>query len=170
MKPALVAALAMSCLAGAAIAQAPSPKDRLMQSRAVEAVIWGMPAVNTDLMRQEMLTKTSGKVNQVIYWGRPLDWHNQTLTPNPDVIYLMVFFNTKDVGPMVLEVPPGDTEASLTGNIDTVWQTALEDVGLNGVDKGAGGKFVILPPGYKEPAIVADRANGPGTHPAGALE
>ncbi len=47
MKPALVAALAMSCLAGAAIAQAPSPKDRLMQSRAVEAVIWGMPAVNT---------------------------------------------------------------------------------------------------------------------------
>jgi hypothetical protein len=125
--------------------------NRLLHSRAVEGVIWGMPAVNTDLMLQEMLTKTSGKVNQVIYWGRPLDWHNQTLTPNPDVIYLMVFFNTKDVGPMVLEVPPGDEHASLTGNIDTVWQTALEDVGLHGVDKGAGGKFVIVPPGYKEP-------------------
>src|SRR3954469_20974964 len=33
-----------------------------------------MPAVNTDLMRQQMLTKTAGKVGQVIYWGRPLDW------------------------------------------------------------------------------------------------
>ena len=58
-----------------------------------------MPAVNYDLMLQEMLTKTAGKVNQMVYWGRPLDWHNQTLTPNPDTIYLMAFFNTKDVGP-----------------------------------------------------------------------
>jgi hypothetical protein len=31
-----------------------------IERRAVEAVIWGMAAVNTDLMRQEMLTKTSG--------------------------------------------------------------------------------------------------------------
>ena len=124
--------------------------DRLMRSRAVEAVIWGMPAVNTDLIRQEMLTKTSGKVNQFIYWGRPLDWHNQTLTPNPDTLYFMAFFNTKDVGPIVLEVPPGDADGSLNGNIVTVWQTSLEDVGLLGIDKGAGGKFVILPPGYKD--------------------
>jgi len=124
--------------------------DQLMRSRAVEAVIWGMSAVNTDLMRQEMLTKTSGKVNQFIYWGRPLDWHNQTLTPNPDTLYFMAFFNTKDVGPIVLEVPPGDADGSLNGNIVTVWQTSLEDVGLLGIDKGAGGKFVILPPGYKD--------------------
>lgn len=150
MKKVTIFAFALFCLLEAAVAQSTLPDERLTRNRAVEAVIWGMPAVNTDLMRQEMLTKTSGRENQVIYWGRPLDWRNQTLTPNPDVIYLMVFFNTKDVGPMVLEVPPGDANASLTGNIDTVWQTALEDVGLNGVDKGAGGKFVILPPGYKD--------------------
>src|SRR5262245_10325651 len=122
--------------------------SRQIHRRAVEAVIWGMPAVNTDLMLQEMLTKTNGKVNQVVYWGRPLDWRNQTLTPNPDAIYFMAFFNTKDVGPVVIEVPPGDANGSLNGNIVTVWQTALEDVGLLGLDKGAGGKFVILPPGY----------------------
>jgi hypothetical protein len=151
MNNSALAAFALSCLASVAAAQSPLSNDRLAQSRAVEAAIWGVPAVNTDLMLRQMLTKTAGKPNQVIYWDRPLDWHNQTLTPNPDVIYLMVFFNTKDVGPMVLEVLPGDASASLTGNIDTVWQTALEDVGLNGVDKGAGGKFVILPPGYKEP-------------------
>src|SRR5215475_6038815 len=124
--------------------------ERAVHRRAVEAVIWGMPAVNTDLMLREMLTKTSGKVNQVIYWGRPLDWRNQTLTPNPDTLYFMAFFNTKDVGPMVLEIPPGDANGSLNGNIVTVWQTSLEDVGLLGLDKGAGGKFVILPPGYKD--------------------
>ena len=87
-----------------------------MHRRAIEAVIWGMPVVNYDLMLQEMLNKTDGKVNQVIYWGRPLDWHNQTLTPNPDAIYFMAFFTTKDVGPVVIDVPPGDAHGSLNGN------------------------------------------------------
>jgi len=95
-----------------------SPDDlarRLVERRAVEAVIWGMPAVNTDLMRQEMLTKTKGRVNQILYWSRPLDWKNQTLTPNPDSIYFMAFFDTKDAGPVVLEVPRADG-GSIAGN------------------------------------------------------
>jgi len=106
-----------------------------------------MPAVNTDLMLQEMLNKTSAKVGQVVYWGRPLDWHNQTLTPNPDALYFMVFFNTKD-GPVVLDLPPGDANGSFNGNIVTTWQMPLEDAGLLGLDKGAGGKYLVLPPGY----------------------
>ena len=105
--------------------------ERTIERRAVEAVIWGMPAVNYDLMLQEMLTKTAGKVNQVIYWGRPLDWHNQTLTPNPDAIYFMAFFNTKDVGPIVIEVPPAGDDGSLNANIVDVWQMPLEDAGLS---------------------------------------
>jgi hypothetical protein len=148
----LLVALALLCVGPAQAQQfsAGELEARAIHRRAVEAVIWGMPAVNTELMRQEMLTKTSGKVHQFIYWGRPLDWRNQTLTPNPDAIYFMTFFNTKDAGPIVLEVPPGDVKGSLNGNIVTAWQTSLEDVGLLGLDKGAGGKFVILPPGFKD--------------------
>src|SRR4249919_3594273 len=123
---------------------------RAIERRAVEAVIWGIPAVNTDLMLREMLSKTTGKVNQILYWSRPLDWKNQTLTPNPDSIYFMAFFNTKDVGPIVLEIPPAD-EGSITGSIDDCWQTAIEDVGPAGLDKGKGGKYLVLPPGYKDP-------------------
>src|ERR1700742_870658 len=122
---------------------------RSIERRAVEAVIWGMPAVNYDLMLQEMLTKTPGKVGQVIYWGRPLDSKNQTLTPNPDALYFMTFFDTKD-GPIVLDLPPGDADGSFNGNIVTVWQMPLEDAGLLGIDKGKGGKFLVLPPGYKD--------------------
>ncbi len=88
--------------------------------------------------------------NQVVYWSRPLSWKNQTLTPNPDTIYVFPFFNTKDVGPMVLEIPPAEEGASITGSIDDAWQTALEDVGPAGVDKGKGGKYLILPPGYQD--------------------
>jgi len=136
--------------AGAKTSMSPQElSNRTVERRAVEAVIWGMPAVNYDLMLQEMLTKTTGKVGQVIYWGRPLDWHNQTLTPNPDALYFMVFFNTKN-GPVVLDLPPGDENGSFNGNIVTVWQMPLEDAGLLGYDKGKGGKYLVLPPGYKD--------------------
>jgi hypothetical protein len=120
---------------------------RTIERRAVETVIWGMPAVNYDLMLQEMLGKTAGKVGEVIYWGRPLDWRNQTLTPNPDTLYFMTFFNTAG-GPIVLDLPPADESGSFNGNIVTVWQMPLEDAGLLGADKGAGAKYLVLPPGY----------------------
>ena len=150
MNKAVLAALALMFTATAAYAQNLSPQDlarRAIERRAVEAVIWGMPAVNTDLMLQEMLSKTSARVGQVVYWGRPMEWHNQTLTPNPDAIYFMAFFNTKD-GPIALDLPPGDANGSFNGNIVTTWQMPLEDAGLLGADKGAGGKYLILPPGY----------------------
>ena len=124
---------------------------RATERRAVDAVIWGMPAVNYDLMLQEMLTKTPGKVNQVIYWGRPLDSKNQTLTPNPDTLYFMTFLNTKDVGPIVIEVPAAGEDGSLNANIVNIWQEPLEDGGLLGIDKGKGIKFVMLPPEYNKP-------------------
>jgi len=127
--------------------------QRTVARRAVEAVIWGMPAVNFDLMHQA-LVQAGGAWNQVAYWSRPVDWKNQTLTPNPDTIYLMPFFNTREAGPMVLEIPPADGGA-ITGSVDDAWQAALEDVGPAGVDKGKGGRYAILPPGYTG-AVPAD--------------
>lgn len=120
---------------------------RVIQQRAFQAVVWGMPAVNTELMYDQML-KAGGKVGQIIYWGKPLDWHNQTLTPNPDTLYCMGFYDTKASGPVVVEIPPADAVGSLNGNFVTLWQTSLEDAGLLGVDQGKGVKFVIVPPGY----------------------
>jgi hypothetical protein len=166
---ATIAALALSFLSATAIAQAAPPDDRLARGRAVEAVIWGMPVVNYDLMLQEMLTKTPGKVNQVIYWGKPLDWHNQTLTPNPDTLYFMTFLNTKDIGPIVIEIPPADANGSLNANFVNVWQAPLEDAGLLGVDKGAGVKLLMLPPDYKEQVPAGYQALQPGTWGSYAL-
>ena len=104
--------------------------QRTVERRGVEAVIWGMPAVNFDRMYQAMVhdAKAGEGSNKIVYWSRPLSWKNQTLTPNPDTIYLMPFFNTKDAGPVVLEIPPADT-GSITGSVDDAWQTAIEDVG-----------------------------------------
>ena len=142
--------------------------SRATHRRAVEAVIWGMPAVNAELMFQAM-RDAKADFNQVVYWSRPVRWKNQTLTPNPDTIYLMPFFNTKDAGPMVLEIPPADSESSITGSIDEAWQTAIEDVGPAGVDKGKGGKYLILPPGYKGQAPEGYVALPSGTYAGFAL-
>ena len=122
--------------------------DRMIHRRAVEAVVWGMPAVNYDLMLQALMRDVKGGPNQIVYWSGLPDWKNQTLTPNPDAIYVLPFFDTRG-GPMVLEIPPA-LGGSITGSVDDCWQTALEDVGTSGVDEGQGGKYLITPPGYAE--------------------
>ncbi len=121
--------------------------EEVVYQRAFQSAIWGMPAVNYYLMYKEMVDKVKGGYNQVVYWSGLLNWQNQTLTPNPDVIYLMPFFNTKDVGPVVLEIPPADS-GIFNGSVMDYWQAAIEDVGPGGVDKGRGGRYLILPPGY----------------------
>jgi len=47
-------------------------------------------------------------------------------------------------GPLVLEVPP-----KVLGLIDDMWYRFVIDLGFVGPDKGAGGKYLLLPPGYK---------------------
>ena len=55
--------------------------QRMVERRAIEAIIWGMPAVNFELMYQAMVRETKGGFNQIVYWSRLPDWKNQTLTP-----------------------------------------------------------------------------------------
>jgi len=121
--------------------------QRMAERRAVDAVVWGMPAVNYDRMFQAAHA-AGADANQIVYWSRPFGWKNQTLTPNPNTIYLMPFIDTRKAGPMVLEIPPAKGGA-IVGTVDDVWQMPIEDVGVAGVDKGKGGKYLILPPDYK---------------------
>ncbi len=124
-------------------------QERALYRRAIEAAIWGMPAVNYDAMYQALVRDAQGASNQIVYWSRLLDWKNQTLTPNPDAIYLMPFYDTTN-GPVVLEIPPAD-DGSITGSIDDAWQLAIADVGPAGSDGGTGGKYLILPPDHAGP-------------------
>ncbi|MFD1603347.1 DUF1254 domain-containing protein [Flavobacterium artemisiae] len=121
--------------------------EQVLYNRAFETVVWGIPAVNFELLN-ESLTKAKGSFNQIIYWSGLINSKNQTLTPNPDVIYVNPLYDTRK-GPVVLEIPPAEGSSSLTGSLDDGWQTAIEDIGPAGVDKGKGGKYIILPPGYK---------------------
>lgn len=124
---------------------------RAMERRAVEAVIWGIPAVNYERML-EAAKANGARLNQVVYWSRPVNDKNQALTPNPDTIYLNPFYDTSK-GPIVVEIPPADAEHVIVGSFDVAWQNALADVGPAGADQGKGGKYLVVPPGYKANAL-----------------
>ncbi|HEX6954015.1 MAG TPA: DUF1254 domain-containing protein, partial [Agromyces sp.] len=79
--------------------------EKARMRRAIEAALWGIPYVNYRLMARAA-ERLGAAPNQIVYWSRLFDWRNQTLTPNPDVVYLMPFIDTTTAGPMVLEIPP----------------------------------------------------------------
>lgn len=70
-----------------------------------------MPAVNLQRMYEAFVDTVGGHVNEILYWSRLLDWHNQTPTPNPDTVYFMPLFDTTD-GAVVLEIPAAGTGRS----------------------------------------------------------
>ena len=128
---------ALCCVLMASVSQAqPQQKQQPLSSEehrgAVEAVIWGMPAVNFERMLEAVIAN-GGDANQMLYWSRPVNWKDQALTPNPNTIYFNPFYDTTK-GPVVLEIPPVEGESSITGSIDDAWQCALADVGPAGVD------------------------------------
>jgi hypothetical protein len=81
--------------------------------------------------------------NKVLIFSKLMDAKSLFLTANADIIY---FWSNLDVadGPIVLETPP----MSL-GVIDDMWFNWVTDFGLPGADRGAGGKYLLVPPGYK---------------------
>ncbi|PZM14598.1 DUF1254 domain-containing protein [Rhizobium tubonense] len=85
------------------------------------------------------------KHNEVIVYSKLMDASSLFLTANADTIY---FFGVLDLtrGPMVLEVPP-----KALGAIDDYWFRWVTDFGAPGPDRGEGGRYLVLPPGYDGP-------------------
>jgi hypothetical protein len=69
----------------------------------------------------------------------------------------------------VIDVPPAGNDGSMNANVVNVWQQALEDAGLLGIDKGAGVKLLMLPPGYSDKVPDGYVAMQPGTFGSYAL-
>ena len=122
--------------------------ERTIYRRAVEAAIWGMPIVAADAIRQGFLRDLGANYNDIAFLSRPADWKFQTTTPNASTYYIYSAYDTKRDGPIVLEVPAA-VGAGLYGQLCDMWDAPLSIVGPSGDDKGAGGKYLILPPDFK---------------------
>ena len=83
--------------------------------------------------------------NTVVIFSELMDSNSLFLTANADTVYnLAVLDLTK--GPLVVEVPP-----KALGTLNDMWFGWIIDIGAPGPDRGQGGKYLILPPGYDGP-------------------
>lgn len=115
--------------------------DNLDASRALQAYLLGLPIVNQVGMRATL--REFGPVNQTdVIWEDLVDSKTVELTANDNTVYSFIWLDTRK-GPLVVEVPP-----MVLGLIDDFWYRWVVDVGITGPDKGNGGKYLILPPGY----------------------
>ena len=70
------------------------------------------------------------------------------LTANCDTVYFWSFVDLTQ-GPMVVDVPA--PTSGILGTIDDMWFRWVTDFGLPGPDRGQGGKYLLVGPGYEGP-------------------
>ncbi len=115
--------------------------DNLDFMHGVQAFLTTMPGASLSAMREGI--RQFGPDNEtVIIWETRMDSKALFLTANTESVYAMMWLDTKD-GPMVLETPP-----NVLGIIDDFWFRHVIDFGNAGPDRGRGGRFLILTPGY----------------------
>lgn len=115
--------------------------DNLDFQRAVQAYLLALPAVNQAGNREAILSM--GAVNRTVpIWEQLVDSRTIELTANDNTPYTWFWIDLRQ-GPLVIEVPP-----KVLGLVNDMWYRWVADVGLTGHDKGAGGKYLLLPPGY----------------------
>jgi hypothetical protein len=162
-------AVTLSAFSGAAWAQKSQGNSEIIESRIGALEFSGdFPTKETaEKLREELKFQAA---TQTYLWSFPLanvlslrDGHRAAgiqnlsipifedyLTPktvvptgNQSTIYA---YNVLTLGdePLVLVVPP-----DVVGFIGDAWQRPQGDVGRPGKDKGKGGKYLIVPPGYK---------------------
>jgi hypothetical protein len=85
------------------------------------------------------------KDNEVLVFSELMDAKSLFLTANADTIYVMGALDLSK-GPVVLEAPP-----KFLGAVQDAWFRWVIDIGLPGPDRGEGGKYLIVPPGYTGP-------------------
>jgi hypothetical protein len=115
--------------------------DALDLRRATEAFLATLPIASMATMESGL--RSLGEPNKVVIQFRELmDSKSLWLTPNTVSIYQGVWCELGDE-PMVIETPP-----KVLGIIDDAWFHYVTDFGNAGPDKGQGGKFLLVPPGY----------------------
>ena len=117
--------------------------DEMDFQRAVQAYLWGYPAVSFESIRLTAKQDLDIDFNDMGIADNFVHPESVWLTANDTTIYAFVNIDVAQ-GPVVIDIPPG----AIVGLLDDFWQRSLADVGLPGPDAGNGGKFLLLPPGY----------------------
>jgi hypothetical protein len=113
-------------------------------NRAVEVYTTQLMPVSEIGLREGLRAFGARTPQQVVIWEQLMDAGTVLLTANTETVYALAHLNLKTNGPTVVEAPP-----HMLGFLQDGLQRYLSDVGPLGADKGNGGKFLMLPPGFK---------------------
>jgi len=118
--------------------------DNLDLAHATDAFLDTFQGASTYAINQGFLA-AGVQDNQIAIFPELMDAKSLFLTGNADTVYFVGILNLTK-GPMVLETPPG-----ALGTLDDMWWRWVIDFGAPGPDRGEGGKYLVLPPGYDGP-------------------
>jgi hypothetical protein len=118
-------------------------------NRAIEVYTTQMMRVSEIGSREGLRAFGATSPQHVIIWEKLMDAKTVLLTANTETVYALAHLNLRADGPTVVEAPP-----HMLGLMHDGLQRYIVDVGPLGPDKGKGGKFLVLPPGY--PGNVPD--------------
>ena len=115
--------------------------DNLDFQRAVQAYLLALAPVNMAGLREGLLGVGPANVTIPTFEAN-MNARSIFLTANATTPYTWIWIDLHG-GPLVVEVPP-----ITLGMIDDFWFRYVTDIGVVGPDKGKGGKYLLLPPGY----------------------
>lgn len=128
--------------------------------RGIKAYLDFMPAMSMQAIF-DCQTNKSGVTDSstILVYADLLDSAPVVLTGNTESVYSTTQINLKEEGPIVIEAPP-----MVLGIINDACQRYVTDIGVVGPDKGKGGKYLIVPPGYEGEIPEGYYAARPGTY------
>jgi hypothetical protein len=123
--------------------------DNLDFQHGVQAFLGAIPGVSLVALRRGFRS-VGVEDNSFTLFPDRMDSASLFLTANCDTIYFWGFVDLSD-GPMVIDMPALGAPSGLLGTIDDMWFRWVTDLGLPGPDRGAGGRYLIVGPGYEGP-------------------
>ena len=120
--------------------------DYIDTMRGVDAFLKGIPGASVHMLIEG--PKSFGAntaAHKIPLFDKLMDSSPLFLTGNTSTMYVLPGLDLERDGPTVVEVPGGGP----LGAFNDAWFRYLADLGPAGADKGKGGKYLVLPPGYK---------------------
>ncbi len=120
--------------------------DHLDFLHGVEAFLGALPGASLAAIRRGYLS-IGAEDNSFVFFPELMDSASVFLTANCDTVYFWGFLDLTD-GPMVIDVPSIEAPSGILGTVDDMWFRWVTDLGLPGPDRGQGGRYLMVGPGY----------------------
>ncbi|WP_223428640.1 DUF1254 domain-containing protein [Tateyamaria pelophila] len=117
--------------------------DNLDRMRGTDVFLDNIGAVSMYSVRKGLADAGAEGANRIALFANLMDSQTLVVTANTSTLYAYTYTDLAKDGPTVIEVPPG-----MLGFLNDAWQRFVGNMGVTGPDKGEGGKYLVVPPGY----------------------